>query len=210
MNLGEKLTGRSGYGQYYQRLRLRLDQPQTKVIGLASLTIFTVIFFIIFAILPTFKTIASLAKEIDDARTVEAKLQQKIHSLNQADTLYSEVAPRLAILDQLVPPQPEFERLAWQLHWLAEQNQVTLINGSFGDFPIIGQGNSKNGELAPISVSLSATGNYQAIKNFLADLHRLDRLIQTGELTITSKTVRAAGDPLTAGIKLTAFYLPRL
>ena len=81
MNLADKLTGRSSYHQYYSRLKMVIERPTTKVSGLGILTVFTVVGFTIFAILPTFKTIASLKREIEDAKTVEAKLQQKIYSL---------------------------------------------------------------------------------------------------------------------------------
>jgi len=199
MNLADKLTGRDSYNQYYARLKLVIERPVTKISGLVILTIFTVVGFTVFAILPTFKTIASLKREIEDAKTVEAKLQQKIHSLNQAETLYAQVAPGLSSLNQVLPDQPEFERLAWQLHWLAGQNGVTITNGSFSEF-----------QTDFIPVALSIRGNYLAIKAFIADLNRLDRLIAVEEVTISSKNVRLGGAGLTANLKLKAFYLPNL
>src|SRR3989304_8007269 len=134
MNLADKLTGRSSYGQYYGRLKIILNRPVAQVSGLVSLTIFTIVFFLSFSIVPTFKTIASLKKEIEDTKNVEAKLQQKIHSLNKVETLYAQVLPNLEVLNQVLPTDPEFERLAWQIHWLINKNQLGLVNGSFSEF----------------------------------------------------------------------------
>ncbi len=199
MNLSEKLTGRTSYHQYYGRLKMLLDRPATKVSSLATLTIFTVIGFISFAILPTFKTIASLKREIEDAKTVEAKLQQKIYSLNQAETLFGQVSPNLDSLNQVLPAEPGLERLAWQLHWLASSRQLTIASGSFSEF-----------EPDFIPVSLTLTGSYPDLKAFIGDLNRLDRLIGVDELVISSKSVRSGSNTLTANLKLKAFYLPTL
>ena len=199
MNLADKLTGRSSYHQYYSRLKMVIERPTTKVSGLGILTVFTVVGFTIFAILPTFKTIASLKREIEDAKTVEAKLQQKIHSLTQAEDLYAQAAANVSVLNQALPAEPEFERLAWQLQWLAGQDGVTIINGSFSEF-----------QTDFIPVSLGIRGSYLAIKAFVADLNRLDRLIAVEEITISSKNVRQSGEGLTANLKLKAFYLSSL
>lgn len=199
MNLSDKLTGRTSYHQYYSRLKMAFDRPSAKVSSLAILTIFTIIGFIGFAILPTFKTIASLKREIADAKTVEAKLQQKIYSLNQAETLFGKISPNLDSLNQVLPAGPELERLVWQLHWLANSRQLTITSGSFSEF-----------EPDFIPVSLTLTGGYPALKAFISDLNRLDRLIGVDELTISSKTVRSGSNTLTANLKLKAFYLPAL
>jgi len=199
MNLSEKLTGRTSYFQYYNRLKLTFDRPAAKVSSLAILTIFTVIFFILFAIMPTFKTIASLRREIADAKTVEVKLRQKIQTLDQAETLFGQVSPGLNRLDLVLPPGPDFERLAWQFYWLAGQNQLTLVSGTFNEF---------QADFVPVDLSL--TGSYPNIKKFVDGLNRLDRLIEVDELTISGKAVRSGSGTLNANLKLKAFYLKSL
>lgn len=195
MNLSEKLTGRTSYHQYYSRFKMVFDRPVTKVSSLATLTIFTVIFFISFAILPTFKTIASLKREIADGKTVEAKLQQKIYSLNQAETLFGKISPDLNSLNQVLPPEPELERLAWQLHYLANNHQLTIASGSFDE-----------AETDFIPVTLTLTGGYPNLKTFILDLNRIDRLVEVTEITIASKSIRSGSSTLTANLKLKAFY----
>ncbi|OIN90032.1 hypothetical protein COW80_00740 [Candidatus Beckwithbacteria bacterium CG22_combo_CG10-13_8_21_14_all_01_47_9] len=199
MNLSEKLTGRTSYFQYYNRLKLTFGRPTAKVSSLAILTIFTVIFFILFAIMPTFKTIASLRREIDDTKTVEAKLRQKIQALDQAEILFGQVSPGLNSLNLVLPPGPEFERLAWQFYWLAGQNQLTIVNGTLNEF---------KADFVPVDLTL--TGSYPNIKKFVDGINRLDRLIGIDELTISAKAVRSADGTLSANFKLKAFYLKSL
>lgn len=199
MTLADKLAGRTGYDQYYRRVKLLLNLPGAKVSGLVTLTIFTVVGFLIFAILPTFKTIASLKREIEDAQNVEAKLQQKIHSLNQAESLYGKVVSDLDLLTRLLPAGPEWERLAWQLYWLAGKNGLTLLSGTF---------DQAEKEFVPVSLSLK--GSYPQIKTFVDDLNHLDRLIAVEELNISGKGLKQGDGRLTANLKLKAFYLPGL
>lgn len=199
MNLADRLAGRTGYDQYYRRVKLLLNRPGTKVSGLVTLTVFTVVGFLIFAILPTFKTIAALKREIEDARNVEAKLQQKIHSLNQAESLYGQIVADLGLINRLLPAGPEWERFAWQLYWLADKNGLTLLSGTFDQ-----------AEKDFVPVSLSLKGSYPQIKTFVDDLNRLDRLIAVEELTISGKNRLQSDGRLTANLKLKAFYLPSL
>lgn len=196
MNLADKLTNKTSYDQYYGRLKLSFQRPSTKISGLVILTIFTVIFFIGFAILPTFKTIAGLKREINDAETVEAKLQQKIYSLNQAETLFAQVTPDLPRLNQLLPENPEFERLAWQLNWLANQEQITIVSGTI-DGP----------EADFLPTVLTVKGGYLQIRAFVESLNRIDRLIEINELAISGKNVRQSEGQLTANLKIKAYFL---
>lgn len=196
MNLADKITNRSSYDQYYGRLKLVLDRPATKVSSLVILTIFTVIFFIVFAILPTFKTIAGLKREITDSKNIEAKLQQKIYSLNQAEELYGRVLPQLSAISRILPVEPELELLAWQIHWLSVKNNLTLVNATFDE---------ARPDFVPVSLTLK--GDYLAIRAFIADLNKLDRLIEAEELNISGKNLRSDNNALTATLKLKAYYL---
>lgn len=207
MNLSDKLTGRKSYEQYFSKMATMFDRPAAKATGLVSLTIFTVVFFSVFAIIPTFKTIGALTKEIEDTKNIEAKLQQKIHSLEQAEALYSQVLPKLTRLDRVLPPEPDFERFAWQLYWLANKNQVSLTSGSFDEFPFRGQSESGR-DLNGLEVNLSIQGNYLNLKNFIADLSRLDRLTQIDQITLSNKSIKNLGKGLSANLKLKAFYQP--
>lgn len=208
MSIADKLTNRKSYEQYFAKMSQLLDRSSSRASGLVSLTIFTVVFFVIFAIIPTFKTIASLTKEIKDAKTTEAKLVQKIHSLEQAETLYNQILPQLDRINQVLPGEPEFEPLAWQLYWLANRNSVTFTSGGFGEFVFRGP-IEKSKDTNSVAVNLSVQGSFNDIKSFLSDLDKLDRLAKVEEINLSNKGVKSVSQgQLHANIKLAAYYLP--
>jgi Tfp pilus assembly protein PilO len=203
----DRLVRRQTYDQYYSRIKTFLQKPETRAPELISLSLFTVVFFTFFAIIPTFKTIATLRKEITDSKNVEAKLTQKIHSLEQAENLYGQVAPQLEKINTVLPAEPEFERLAWQLNWLAQKNQLAIINGNFGNFPLRGI-TTKSGEVATLTVDLSLQGSFSNVKNFIGDLNRLDRLVKVDQVVLTSKHVKELPSGISVSLELIAYYLP--
>ncbi|AKM79778.1 MAG: hypothetical protein UX85_C0001G0064 [Candidatus Beckwithbacteria bacterium GW2011_GWB1_47_15] len=203
-----KLTtrvNRGGYSAYWRRLRTLSQAPSAKVSGLVSLTIFTVAFFGLFAILPTFRTIAELTREIDDAKAVNSSLAKKIKALENAEEVYSQALPRLTLIDAVVPGGPEFDRLAWQIQWLGADSGVNITSGSFGGFPLLST--KESSELSQIEMELTVQGDYGAIKNFLADLTKIDRLVAINEVNITSKGSQGV-QVVTANIQALAYFLP--
>lgn len=162
------------YDRYYQQIRVWDRQPKVRVSGLISLTIFTVAFFLNMAILPTFRTIAGLTKEIKDQQEVEAKLTKKAAGLITAETNYAKVINDLKLINQVLPEKEELERLAWQIQWLANQQGLTINTGSFGEFNLVGEANKS--DQTELSMELTIKGSYQQIRSFLQNLTKIDRL----------------------------------
>ncbi len=198
---------RRDYSKYLKRIKQLSRKPSAKVSGLVSLTVFTVAFFGMFAILPTFKTIGALQKEIEDVEMVNIKLTQKIRALNKAEELYSQELGSLSLVDQVLPNNPEFERLAWQLEWLALNGGVEITNGSFSEFPVFDT-TSQTQELQEILVDLSITGSYLKIKAFVESLRQIDRLINLTDISINSKKLKQGPGVISATIKLEAKFMP--
>jgi len=193
------------YDRYNQQLRDWGRQPKIKISGLITLTIFTVAFFLSMAILPTFKTIAGLKKEISDQQEVEVKLTKKMLGLKTAEVNYAKVINDLKLINQVLPEKEELERLAWQIQWLANQQGLTISTGSFGEFNLVGQA-AKPGQ-TELSAELTITGNYQQIRNFLQGLTKIDRLIAVKEVNFNKQKLQGSGE-VTASLKLAGFYLP--
>jgi len=185
------------YDRYYQQIRVWGRQPKVRVSGLISLTIFTVAFFLNMAILPTFKTIAGLKKEIKDQQEVEAKLTKKMVGLKTAEVNYAKVVNDLKLINQVLPEKEEFERLAWQIQWLANQQGLEINIGSFGEFNLVGEANKS--DQTELSMELTIKGSYQQIRAFLQNLTNIDRLITIKEISFNKQT---------ASLKLAGFYLP--
>ena len=56
-------------------------------------------------------------------------------------------------------------------------------------------------------MELTVQGDYGAIKNFLADLTKIDRLVAINEVNITSKGSQGV-QVVTANIQALAYFLP--
>ena len=194
------------YAQYYQRLRRLTQQPAFKISGLVSLTILTVAFLGIFAVMPTFQTISELSKKISDSQEAITKMETKIQALAKAVDVYGQAIDSLGAIDLVLPTTVEFERLSWQIQWLTFNNQLEIANGSFEEFPIRDKENAET--LSLLEFELAVNGQYQNIKSFIDDLLQIDRLIVIENVIINSKTLRHQIGPITANIKGNAYYLP--
>ncbi len=198
------------YANYYKRFQQLSKRPEAKISGLISLTIFAVAFFGLFAILPTFKTIAQLSKEIEDAETVNSKLAKKILALDTAEQSYGQILEKLETVEAVLPEKAGFERLAWQLHWLANDKDLEVSGGNFGEFEIIEQTAAASDELKELAVEFTIRGSYGQIKDFIKELTRMDRLITVNEVVIGSKRLKSDSGGISANLRLTAYYLPPL
>jgi|GEM_PF-2708059 len=197
---------RQDYLRSIQRFRQFGQKPGYKVSGLISLTIFTVAFFGIFAIMPTFKTIASLRKEVEDFELINQKLSLKIQGLNKAEELYGQQVNSLPLVNSVLPETAEFERFAWQIEWLALNTGVEFESGSFNKFPVINKEMSEG--VQTIETELTIMGDYLKTKDFLEALSKIDRLVSISNLTISSKKIKQSAGLISTSIKLSASYLP--
>ena len=163
-------------------------------------------FFGLFAILPTFKTIAGLKREIEDGEVVNLKLQNKIKSLSKAEDLYLEASNNISLMNQVLPEKAEFERIAWQIEWLALNKGVEIANGNYNEFSLVDT-IGKVPEIQSMEIELTVNGSYPKIAEFISSITKIDRLISIRGVTISSKKLRQGG-VISANIKLMAYYLP--
>ncbi len=196
------------YMNYYRRLKEFSHRPEAKISGLISLTIFTVAFFGIFAIMPTLKTIAKLNKDIKDAETVNNQLAKKIFSLEKAEELYSQQVDALPLINRVLPDQVSFERLAWQLDWLVKQKGLELITSNFEEFLVVGTQETKDKLPQPIVLEITVKGDFSQIKELAGALLKFDRLLTIKQTTITSKKNKNSDNKITANFKLTTYWQP--
>jgi len=208
MGLASKTTLRQNYGDYYRRLQMITHRPEVKISGLASLTIFAVAFFSLLAILPTIKTIISLKKEIEEIESINSQMQRKILSLDTAQSIYLQTASNIIFVNEVLPDKINFEKLAWQIHWLANENGVKIISENFDEFPIKNEIGEETKELKKITIDLTINGRYENIRYFLDKLTRIDRLTSIEELIINKKKLSQSLNTVNANIKAQAYYLP--
>ena len=208
MGLVNKATLRQNYGDYYRRLQMITRRPEIRISGLVSLTIFTIVFFSLLAILPTVKTIIALKKEIEEIESVNKQMQRKIILLDEAQNIYMQVASDIVFVNEVLPDKINFEELAWQIHWLANENGVKIISENFDEFPIKNDIEKEPKELKEITIELTINGKYENIRYFLGQLTRINRLISIEKLTVNKKRLSQNLNTVNANIKAKAYYLP--
>ena len=173
-------------------------RPVIRMYETLALTLFTVTFFIYFAIRPTAVTIVGLVKTLAARQDLTAQLDKKISSVFAAQTVYTNLSARLAVLDQALPVEPTLPYLEGSFETLANERQVVLKTVSFDRFSLFGGTVSDqpavSGESAKYNGSdrlitypftLTATGSYSNLYGFVGDLESLQRLVNVNGFSIT-------------------------
>ena len=210
MKLAGKLSQRFDYRTYYNRVQQLAQQPKMRVSGLVSLTLFTVAFFGLFAILPTAKTISTLKKEIKESEEIEIGLQRKIVAMDEVQRVYLQIAEEIKAIETVIPNEVEFERLAWQVQWTASNNQVEIISGGFSEFPVKDSDDKRKEGPQTVEINMIVAGSYANIRAFLKSLTEIDRLIMVELASISSKSAQKQPGTIDANIKARAYYLSEL
>ena len=155
------------------------NQPVAKVSLELFLSIGAVMFFALFAIRPTLLTMSDLVKEIEDKTNLNEQLRQKTASLATAQAQYLNLQNRLFVLDQALPSQPEFEDALKIIEKTASDNKLVISSMQVNEIP------QEADESVPFSqkkkitipISVSVTGDYLAIRNFVEQLHNNRRTL---------------------------------
>ncbi|MFC1711611.1 type 4a pilus biogenesis protein PilO [Patescibacteria group bacterium] len=166
------------------KIRQFSDHPSAKISLALILALFATSFFGIFAIKPTFITIARLTREIKDSKKVNGQLEEKIKSLQQAQIAYSELEKDLIYVYRTMPTKPDFNRFASEINYLTYTNDLTLLSVNYSKFSLLPPGAGTS----TIRYKISLAGDYINIKNFLKDLENLDRISTIKSTKFSPKT----------------------
>ena len=166
----------SRYRELFKNLiRLYNTKPNIKAYLELILTISTVIVFALFAIKPTILTILDLNKEINSKEATVSKLKQKITNLQIANNLLQQEGQGLSFIDQAIPNTAEPDIFLNTVETLAQQNSVLLVGFSITNIELLGKSKDKTLEKGMLPFSLSVSGNYSNLNNFLINLENLRR-----------------------------------
>lgn len=177
----------SRYQKYFLALRRLYDErPDVRAYLGILLSLVAVSFFIVFALQPTLTTIASLFSQIKTQQEVLAKLEEKSASLEQAQNTYLAMQDRLLEVRMAIPQSPQPALFLRQLEVLAVRNNVSILTVSVEEVTLFG-GPGKTPKTATaqklpagaadLTFSISLTGSYPALSQFLANLSQLRRPI---------------------------------
>ncbi len=175
------------YRKYFDNIiALYKKRPDIKMFLELLLSLIAISVFGLFALKPTFFTISQLLKNIETKKQTVAQMDQKIADLATAQNTYNLEFARISLLETAVPDTPSPNTFIRQIEGIAQQNSVTILGVSVGESVLVGE--SKEGPQS-IDISVSVSGNYSALVDFLNDFQNLRRppLIETFSLSLASQ-----------------------
>lgn len=169
----------------YNVMQLYRQRPDLRMFTEIILSLAAIIVFGIFAIRPTLVTVATLIQEIETKEEVVAQLDQKVQNLSLAQQVYQDNIEAITLLNTSVPSKPVAQEFIRQLEALVSKNSVTLNTMVFENINLRGEAlssvntNSENqntplsNNASEISFSVTITGTYPNVENFVKDIENL-------------------------------------
>lgn len=134
---------------------------------------------------PTLLTISSLIKEIQDEEKLVVALDNKFRALTTVGGLLEEMKQDLPRIDWAVPHDHEFEIFAKEVEILAKEKRLAAVEISQAGFDLVGENTGSGGERF-LEVGVTVDGSEEAVRDFLADLIRMDRLVVVKSVNASS------------------------
>ena len=183
------------YRQYSRNIyALYQKRDDLKMFLETLLSLGVIILFGIFALKPTALTVSQLYREIKNKEKLVNDLDTKITALDKAQNVLMTNAETILTLDLVLGGFPQPDLFSLQIEKLAEKNGVSLGGLSFNDVVIKGtpgkeSPKTKNLTALPANssgtpFSLTLTGSYPNLFNFLGDLENLKTPIVTDTVNI--------------------------
>lgn len=175
------------------------NKPDLKIYLELVLSLVTIVAFSVFAIRPTLLTIIQLTKEISDKEESVINLNQKIKDLQTANFLLQSRTDDLILISQAIPDGPSPDIFIRQIEKIIKDSNLSIINFSLSDVVYLGENKktsksdvsleelAKGSDSLPFTISL--TGNYQSIYNFLNVMENMRRPVKIDTLAINSNTL---------------------
>jgi hypothetical protein len=167
------------YKSYFLNIsRIYKEREDLKIFLEIILSLVAISFFGLFAIRPTFLTIAQLIKDIKNKEETIVKMDLKIGNLQTAQKVLEEEAGKISVLDSSIPTIPQPDIFVRQIEGLALENSVKIMGIAINGIVIKGNQtpntDQKSNEVSPLpdgangmGFSLSTTGNYQNLVSFI-------------------------------------------
>lgn len=161
------------------------------------LTLVTATILGLFAINPTFSTIANLQKQIDDNNFVQQKLQQKINDLALLQNKYNNLQTDLPLVYNAVPKTTEISLFIADAQAVAKDSSLSITSLQTSEI------NLSNSTLKESSFdfTLTANGSYSNMANFLDEISHFQRVVAIKDIIISTQN-----DSLVLSFNGTVFF----
>jgi Tfp pilus assembly protein PilO len=197
--------------RYFIGLRYLRTNRRAKVYTGLTLSFFAIAFFSFFAIRPTAVTITSLLKELEEKRVIDQKLQTKIKTLSTANVNYSAVSNSLKLLDDALPPEASLPQIIYQLEYLVQQGNLTILSLAFDPVSVLGKNlepntaEAKAAQPQQLNFSITVYGNFDDSTSFLKKMESLRRILVIHSFSFTG---RQSEKTVNLSLSGAIFYLP--
>lgn len=206
MNLNQP-SGDYRYHRYLTNIGRLYRQKKVRVYTEIVLSIFAVAFFLFFAIKPAAVTITGLVKKINDQKLVLEKLEKKVQALTQAQKNYLAVQANLYLIEQALPTKPEISYFIKELEILTRQANINLNATQFEQVTLKEKATPQKNP-KEIGFTLTASADYQKLKNFLQILGSLRRTVLVNAFGFSiSKEKEGELKSLDLNLKANVYYL---
>jgi Tfp pilus assembly protein PilO len=209
------------FRKYYRSLEPVLQKPKYRIYTTTVLSFLTVSVLIWYAIRPTLQTILALRREIHDNIAVNEQMETKIAALVEAQAAYQNAKPRLGLLKEAVPEDPDIVDLMIQLRNLARNVDATVSGVSIATVPLVIEKNkSITPETSPSPnqppnqnetstlLNISVEGSYESMKQFILGIYSLRRtatIIDISLIPIVNKVESQKDNALSMKLKILVY-----
>jgi Tfp pilus assembly protein PilO len=189
----------------YLALMPDLKQENTKKFTAIVLTLSASIILGLFAINPTFSTVANLQKQISDNQFVDQQLQTKINNLSALRQKYTGLQNDLPVVYEAIPQSPEIPPLVAQVQTIAQNSNFKLNN--FQTFTVdLSKQPTTAQKYSTFDFGFSGQGSYTDMTNFLDKLTNFQRIITIDNLSISRVSTNDNQSALQLSVKGTALF----
>lgn len=174
------LDYKSSLARYRRYLQAANSKPLWKASLYVILSLILIIVLVVLALRPTLITIAGLLGKIKEQNSIEQQLDRKIQMVTQANQELVRASSKLIFLDEALPTQADVAAWKSSLDNVASQAGISIEAIQIGDIPV----DTESTTSAQVSFSISASGQYAELRQFLQMLQNLRRLITIENVTL--------------------------
>lgn len=158
-------------------------EKRTQQFTTLALSFITMAFFGLFAISPTFGTIADLQKQIDDSNFVHDSMQKKIVNLTTLQEMYAIIQPDLNVITNVIPTSPAIDTLTGQVHTIAGLTNVQITR--MQTFPVDISLVTATAPYTSYTFSVEVEGDDADLQKFITYMGNFNRLVSLDQITMT-------------------------
>ncbi|MDO8618493.1 MAG: hypothetical protein Q7R49_00950 [Candidatus Daviesbacteria bacterium] len=200
------MTPTNRYSRYYTFIQPTLRLPIVKKYGAYTLTIITIVIFIIFAIKPTIETISVLQQKLANSEDILQKVNQKVQNLQSGRQNYSALGTNvIGKINTSIPLSVSLKSLVDPLETAANTNQASISALQVDPIVISERDpNSTSFNLSKIIFTFNTEGDFQTLLRVLKQIQNSPRLTEIDSIVFNKA---ADSKTLLMSVNGKAYYL---